>query len=1037
MIDIPNDIQRELRNWISSSDYIKGYYYNTNSINFISKTVYESHIYFIFKVESERTMDRYKVLIKVNKMAHIIGVGCNCPQFEVSSSCKHIAACLLKHYEEILEDTSPDRIYNLTEELFKQFNNNKVLKKEVFLELNFGYEKDNNRSFYTYLQIKIGNKKMYSLANKIQSFIYDYKNESNELKFGKDFTYNPKEHFLNDENKEIIEILDDSNVEFRHGHLYVNDRIIKKIIKTINNTPLSINEIKINEIKEDFPLAISLNKNDDSYELDFDYSEMAFLTNDREYVFNNNQLYHLDSKKRKFLQSLESLKSKQLVFKEDKINLFSESILPIIKDNLIVDEGTYFEIPSTPSVKLYFDLNMNKIKCNLKFLYKDTLVDYFDKTNRVLRDAVYENEIFNDLELGEKLIIDDPDSIGEFLTERLPELSNKYEVFTTQKIKDINIIKNANVKSNFSIGKDNIMSYNFELGEIKDEELNKIFDSISLKKKYYKLKSGNLIDLNSDSSLDELRKLSTDMELKGTSGTIPKYKAIYIDSLNYDVIKTNNLFDQLIENFKKFKDSNISLTDVDTSILRDYQVTGVKWLYNIDKIDFGGILADEMGLGKSIQAIYYIKELLKENKDYKFLIVSPTSLVYNWENEIKKFGQGMSYKIITGNKKIRNEEIEKSGENVLITSYGLLREDQETYNKIVFKSMIIDEAQNIKNPNTAISKAVKTIKTQTRFALTGTPIENSVIELWSIFDFIMPGFLGSIGKFQKKYKIKEFTQEEEDLLSGLNKLITPFILRRKKFDVVKELPEKIENNVYIDLNDVQKEIYLRELKRVNEELDESLKIDGLEKTKFKILALLTRLRQIVIDPSIVFDNYTGGSNKIDSLLDIVRESVDNGHKILIFTSFKTALNIVKERLEKEKISSYVIDGSVPSKKRMELVDKFNSDDTNVFLIMLKSGGTGLNLTSADVVIHLDLWWNPQVENQATDRAHRIGQDKIVEVIKLITKGTIEEKILELQEKKKILNEKLIESNNRDKSVISSLSENDLRNLLAYENKGDD
>lgn len=337
-----------------------------------------------------------------------------------------------------------------------------------------------------------------------------------------------------------------------------------------------------------------------------------------------------------------------------------------------------------------------------------------------------------------------------------------------------------------------------------------------------------------------------------------------------------------------------------------------------------------------------------------------------------------------------------------------------------------------------VSKAVKKINAKTKFALTGTPIENSTLELWSIFDFIMPGYLSSLQRFQSKYKISEFNDETDILISGLNNQINPFILRRRKKDVIRELPEKLENNIYIDLSDEQKKLYVAELERVKEKMNEIMADGGINKARFMILQLLMKLRQICIDPSIVYDDYKGSSNKIETFISVTRESISNGHKILVFTSFKTALNIVQKRLEKEGIISYVIDGSVKSKERIDRVNGFNNNSNPcVFLIMLKSGGTGLNLTSADVVIHLDLWWNPQAENQATDRAHRIGQKNIVEVIKLITRGTIEEKILVLQDKKKKLSDKIIDGNERNSNIISSLTERDIKNLLSYENKDSD
>ena len=369
----------------------------------------------------------------------------------------------------------------------------------------------------------------------------------------------------------------------------------------------------------------------------------------------------------------------------------------------------------------------------------------------------------------------------------------------------------------------------------------------------------------------------------------------------------------------------------------------------------------------------------------------------------------------------------------MITSYGLIRNDLEKYEQMSFELIAIDEAQNIKNPNTGIAKAVKSLNAKVKFALTGTPIENSLLELWSIFDFIMPGYLANRDKFQTLYNVKELDKENSNL-NRLNTQIKYFILRRKKKDVVKDLPDKLENNIYIDLGKTQKKVYMAEVQKTKEELDELIKLEGWTKARFKILQLLTKLRQICIDPSIIFDNYKGESAKIEELLKIVEETKANGHKMLIFTTYKKALDLIIPKLNNIGISSYYIDGSVSSKKRMELVEKFNHDDTDVFIITLKAGGTGLNLTSATVVIHLDLWWNPQVENQATDRAHRIGQKNTVEVIRLITKGTIEERILELQNKKRKLAELLIDNENSNENNFSKLTEDDIKMLLSMDNE---
>ena len=741
----------------------------------------------------------------------------------------------------------------------------------------------------------------------------------------------------------------------------------------------------------------------------------------------------------------------KLVFKNEDLDKFSNGILPEVKTNIKLDKTVEDKITIgvKPTAKIYLDLKNALVVANVKFIYNDKEISYFDTNNSITRDSEYENEVIETmLQYGfiidkNTIYIDDLDTIGKLLEENLIELAKKYEVFTSDKMKDTKVLKDTKIQSSFSIGHDNIMKYEFDLGSIKNDEIVKVLESLKNKKKYYRLKSGDLLDLENNEELTQLENLMEDMEisnkdLKNGSGTIPKYRAIYLDSVKkdkYDIIKTNNLFDELINNFSSYRDANITLSLKDKKVLRDYQLLGVKWLYNIYKCGFGGILADEMGLGKSIQLIYLIKQILLEKKDAKILIVAPTSLIYNWKNEFDKFAGDISYKVLAENKTVRKEELEHLDDyNVLITTYGLVRQDQEKYKEMNFELIAIDEAQNIKNPNTQMTKVVKSLTANTKLALTGTPLENSVLELWSIFDFIMPGYLANMVNFRKKYNIKNVDDDSLKQLNHLNDQIKPFILRRKKKDVVTELPDKIENNIYIDLNAEQKKLYVAQLEKTQKELDNILSTEGFKKGNFKILQLLTKLRQLCIDPRIVYENYQGGSAKIENLVSIVKEIIENGHKILLFTSYKTALDIVNKEFTNNNISTYVIDGSVSSKKRMELVNKFNEDNTNVFLITLKAGGTGLNLTSADVVIHLDLWWNPQVENQATDRAHRIGQKNTVEVIKLICKGTIEERILELQNKKKILSDKLIEGEDRDQNIISQLTEKDIKKLLSIDNE---
>lgn len=1002
-----------------------------------------------YKVDSINNDNTYNVEV-IMQHNEIIGTSCTCPMHDLSGSCKHIALVLLKDHKVLFpnlvdknikidnELTISQKIINDLYTLNRSDDTKTILNLQIELRASSTYGR---RGVYVYL--KLGESKLYSLNNKLPLFLNVYNGFEDTLEFGKQFTYDPSLQKFNETDTKIIEYIENIYDQDRYYYdsvPFLKGKQIEEFLNLLEDKEFNVYPYHhFNGFTNENPLSFKINKQDDCYCLTYD-DDYQYLLCDR-FIVKNNQLYKIDKQVTNILNVMNNYKTNTVMFeKKDLTKIVSSLGNKILEEQTVYDDDIKEDfVLIKPKTELYFDF-LDDVVCNIKFNYKGIDIYYGMENNDILRNYEFENSVVSDLinhdfsYIDKKLVLNDLDNYDIFLNQTLPELKEKYDIFTSEKLDSAKIIEKTNIVSHFSIGVDNIFKYDFNLDGIETSEISHIFDSLNHKKKYYKLKNGNIINLQNDNLL-EFNNLTNDLNInikdiqENHEYTIPKYRAIYLDSLKYNIVKTNNLFDEFINKFKKYK--NITL-DIDDSILREYQKIGVKWLYNIYKCGFGAILADEMGLGKSIQIIYFMKQLIKENADYKFLIVAPTSLIYNWENEFNKFGNDLKYKVIAGTKKVRNDFFSSiSNTNIIITTYGLLREDFEIYKDFHFEVMVIDEAQNIKNPKALITKTVKSINSNTKLALTGTPLENSVTELWSIFDYIMPGYLNSLTFFQTKYNIKEMDDASINILKSLDKQITPFILRRKKNDVLKDLPDKIDNNIYLDLYPKQKEIYVEQLKRTKEEMDEIIATEGFIKARFKILQLLTRLRQICIDPKLIFDEYDGGSIKIDTIVNLVSDIVKNNHKILIFTSYKKALDIVKSSFEKENITYYVIDGSVSSKKRAELVDAFNHDATNVFLIMLKAGGTGLNLTSADVVIHLDLWWNPQVENQATDRAHRIGQKNIVEVIRLICKGTIEERILELQNKKKLLSDALIEGDLRDQNMISNLDEGEIRNLLSF------
>ncbi|MCJ7690729.1 MAG: SNF2 family helicase, partial [Clostridiaceae bacterium] len=573
--------------------------------------------------------------------------------------------------------------------------------------------------------------------------------------------------------------------------------------------------------------------------------------------------------------------------------------------------------------------------------------------------------------------------------------------------------------------KDGYYEFSYGINNVENMEFNSLLSAFKLKKTCYKTRNNNFLDFEDQgvkNFLDLILILNTNEKMKTGSIQIDKNKALYLN----DKIKNSKIgFVKGTEVLKNIEDILLDINNTDISVpinlkatLREYQIDGFKWLKRLCSLGFGGILADEMGLGKTIQIIAFL--LSEENK--KTIIINPTSLIYNWKAELQKFAPSLKVAIVHGEKSNRHKVIENLKDyDVILTTYGTLRMDIEKYQDVVFDNCIIDEAQNIKNHLAQNTKVIKKVKAHVKFALTGTPMENNLTELWSIFDFIMPDYLYSKEAFESKYIITRQGDLEE-----LKLLIKPFLLRRTKKEVMKELPDKIEKKFIVEMTSTQRGVYKSYIKTVRDKM----KNDG--DGRIQVFSYLTRLRQICLDPSLVIDEYKGGSGKLKVAIELIEKHIDSDGKVLLFSQFTSALKKIGENLNAKGIPYLYLDGKTKSQDRIKLVDEFNdSADTKVFLISLKAGGTGLNLTSANLVIHFDPWWNPAVEDQATDRAHRIGQRNVVEVIKLVAKGTIEEKIILLQEDKKDLIDSVITGELKNSNVIGKLTKEELVDLFRF------
>ena len=716
---------------------------------------------------------------------------------------------------------------------------------------------------------------------------------------------------------------------------------------------------------------------------------------------------------------------------------FYYDILPKLKtyQNLIIeDEDKIIEnVPVRPVFKFYLDALDGLVTCKCDVYYKEDKYNLLE--DRGSRDFEREKNVLeyllNDFEeyKDDELCIKNDDCLYHLLTS-LNELREYGEVFSTARFDSLGVKKKVKVSVGVRVQSD-LLNLNL-ISDLEKDELLAVLSSYKQKKKYHRLRSGEFVDMN-DKDLDKLLSLKEEMNITDKKFLkedikLPSYRIL---SLNEELnefesidVKRDKLFDDYVKRFEQIDVSSYSVPKDLNADLRSYQVYGFKWLNVLYDCGFGGILADEMGLGKTLQVISLLAYRNKEK--IKSLIVTPASLVYNWYAEFNKFAPFIKVGMVVGNKDERSALLTRRHEyDVLITSYDLLKRDIDLYSDISFDVEVIDEAQYIKNQTTGAAKAVKEIDSKKRFALTGTPIENRLSELWSIFNYLMPDYLYSYEYFRKHFESPIVNDGDEYASNMLKKMIGPFILRRRKMDVLKDLPEKIERVYYANFDSRQKEIYDAQVMKISK-LVENEDEKAFSTSKIAILAELMKVRQICCDPSLLLENYKGGSAKKDTCLQLIEESIDGGHKLLVFSQFTSMLEILEEELNKKKIAYYKITGATDKKERLELCNKFNKDDVKVFLISLKAGGTGLNLIGADIVIHYDPWWNEAVISQATDRTHRIGQTNTVTVYKLIAKDTLEEKILKLQEDKQNLADEILSGAN---TSLSSMSKDELLELL--------
>lgn len=777
------------------------------------------------------------------------------------------------------------------------------------------------------------------------------------------------------------------------------------------------------------------------------------------YVILDEYIYRCDKNyKNTVIKLLEIYKKnfiREIRFNKKELPDFFSLVLPKMREYIdtsnIDTEKLKDYIPKDLDVKMFLDFDKNNyIIAELKFIYGDIEFNPLDLDNipKVARNVIQESNCLNMCRKtgflldssNKRFVLVTDDAIYKFLSQDINNYTEKYEVLVTDNFKTKEIrqpkLGTVGVKIENNLLNIDLTGLDFDRSELKE-----ILAKYNLKKKYHRLKDGSFLDLEKNDDIKFLNSLEYGMEvdykdLEKGKIRVPVYRSLYLNKLLENVknveIQKDKEYKEIVNNIDEREyDDEITPPEGLNCTLRYYQKVGYKWLKILDDYRLGGILADDMGLGKTVQLISLLLDY-KANAKVKLpsIVITPSSLALNWKSEIEKFAKDIKVLVIRGTSEEREKQIKQiPNYDLVITSYDLLKRDMEVYKRedILFKFQIADEAQYIKNSNTQNAKSLKTINAQTKYALTGTPIENSLAELWSIFDYIMPGYLFTYKKFKQLYEIPIMRDNDQEAMGKLKMMIEPFVLRRVKKDVLKELPEKSITVLNNEMQGEQLEIYLSYLAQAKKEAMTEIEGNGFEKSQIKILALLTRLRQICCHPSLFLENYMGESSKLTQCIEIVKDAIAGKHKILIFSGYTSMLNIIEGNLAKEGISYYKLTGQTKVDERVKLVNDFNNNPAvKIFLISLKAGGTGLNLIGADMVIHYDPWWNMSAENQATDRAYRIGQKNNVQVYKLITKNSIEEKIYELQEKKSKLIDNMLSTQT---TFINKLNKDDIMELF--------
>lgn len=995
----------------------------------------------------------YYVEIGMEKLAAgKLQLYCECPKYQMYRKCQHLVALLLKVADEkqmnVVEPEWADRFF---QEVLQQApaQEERFVFDKLPMQVEYIVRIDHNRKVW--LQCKTGITHRYVIYH-MRDFLHAVLNDE-PFRFTKKFTYEPDKHFFVEEDHaifiqlaEIIRTGDlftdryyDTQQAYDRREILIPPLLLQSLLKKLQTHNVTVTTDaktydRIEQIKEKLPARFRINYTDElRYTLSLQKESDEHFLREYDTIFANGTFYFPTEQQLKLYEQIHSLPFEtDIPIQNEQVSTFFSEVVPSLKAMIKVqiDESIQQSfVERELEAELHVRFEETIMTGQLIYRYGNIEIDPFKRYERedvvVIRDVQKERQIMHLIEQanfhynGKHLYIDATDDalLYEFLYTVLPELKKHISVYVDEQIE--RMLLRDELKPVISVDVDmntNLLEIDFDIAGIDEAEIAPLLESIVLKKRYYRSKAGQIFSLEKD-TYEETRKLINDLQLQKQiketrSFTVPTYRAIQIADHRQLQLKYSESFRALLKNVREPEKKEYALPEELQATLRPYQKVGYQWFKSLSACGLGGILADDMGLGKTVQTLAY---LLSERSDKPHLVVAPSSVVYNWHNECRKFAPTLNVVVMTGEKEERRNKLFHSAEaDIWITSYSTLRQDEYFYKNFSFHALILDEAQYVKNYKTKTSQAVRTIRAERRFALSGTPIENSLDELWAIFQVILPGFLPPK---------RQFKQLDEKVMT---KMIRPFILRRLKSDVLTELPEKIESVHVSELSPEQKKLYVAHLQEIKKTAQVAIQTNTFQQNRMKLLAGLTRLRQICCHPSLFIENYTGTSQKLEELMSTVQAMLKDGRRLLIFSQFTSMHELIMKRLDELRIEYFYLHGKTDAKDRLMMTEAFNRGEKQLFLISLKAGGTGLNLTGADTVILYDLWWNPAVEDQATDRAHRIGQKNVVHVIRFIAEGTIEEKMYAIQQKKRQLIDRVIQPGT---TLLNQLSEEEIRQLL--------